>query len=335
MVKFGGITEWVANRVAEIVGPQSKDGQVYTAEVRNNKLAELLANTDKPEDKKYIMGFMIEREGQKNITPPKNDYEEIPVEGDHKPGTEIRRFHHDDGTYYDEISVPGEGCTYVSYDKDGKLLKKDFHVLIDGCEYPDHQEIYHDDGSVEIIDKSEGRPEPKETRKNLVEDKTDVKTEVKEKNDNSEFTPKEIKEARDAGKSLVDRLQGHTNKDEQLIVQKTIEHEVNSENVLEFLRGYNKKAKEISMMDVALGFGLIKMQNGFFVQMVTEWSFPEKQELVRKVATDLKEYVQSRYGENSPLAKEIAVVLEEPKFNKENAKILDGFVKRLMAEQMN
>ena len=33
MVKFGGITEWVANRVAEIVGPQSKDGQVYTAEV--------------------------------------------------------------------------------------------------------------------------------------------------------------------------------------------------------------------------------------------------------------------------------------------------------------
>ena len=57
--------------------------------------------------------------------------------------------------------------------------------------------------------------------------------------------------------------------------------------------------------------------------MRTEWNFPEKQKLMHKVANDLQTYLANKYGVNSTVAKEIAVILLEETFGEKQAEKLD------------
>ena len=144
------------------------------------------------------------------------------------------------------------------------------------------------------------------------------------------LSPEEIKEARDDGKVVGDALLGHTSNTEQRAVQDIVDEEVNSGNVLEFLRGYEKELKQYNLWVGAVA----TKGDHFFEQMRTENNFPEQQDLMRKVAEDLQGYLANKYGVDSDIAKEVAVILLENTLGKEQAKSLDKiYQKELGMEQ--
>ena len=144
------------------------------------------------------------------------------------------------------------------------------------------------------------------------------------------LSPEEIKEARDDGKVVGDALLGHTSNTEQRAVQDIVDEEVNSGNVLEFLRGYEKELKQYNLWVGAVA----TKGDHFFEQMRTENNFPEQQDLMRKVAEDLQGYLANKYGVDSDIAKEVAVILLENTLGKEQTKSLDKiYQKELGMEQ--
>lgn len=148
------------------------------------------------------------------------------------------------------------------------------------------------------------------------------------------LTPEEISAARHNGEGVADRLFGYTSNTEQRTVQDIIENEINSGNVIEFLRGYEEKLKEekeLNLVDL-MPAGIVsayttKNKDSFFEQMRTEWDFPEKQDLMHKVAQDLQKYLADKYGTDSKVAKEVAVILLEQVFDQKETEKLDKISK--------
>ena len=128
----------------------------------------------------------------------------------------------------------------------------------------------------------------------------------------------EAREARKDGEAAGEALLGQTSNTEQRIVQDIVNEEVNSGNVMEFFKGYEKELKEHNLWVGGLAKG-----DHFFEQMRTENNFPEQQDLMRKVAEDLQGYLANKYGVDSDVAREVSIVLLEGVLGKEQAKTLD------------
>lgn len=79
-----------------------------------------------------------------------------------------------------------------------------------------------------------------------------------------------------------DALQRYTTKNEQKIVSDIINNDINSENVMEFLKNYTHRN--------------YSNKEGFFEQLFTEFNFPDKVQLLNKMATHLDEYLQKYDG---------------------------------------
>lgn len=150
-----------------------------------------------------------------------------------------------------------------------------------------------------------------------------------------DLSPREIKDARDSGKAVAEMLFGYTSNYDQKHIQDIIEKRVNPDNVIEFIRGFEeqlKDKKDPNLLGLALG-GLVgagaiaanQTADHFFEQMVTEWDFPEKQEMMRKVAKDLQAHMEAKYGMymTQEEATEIPVILLERTLGEREAQKLD------------
>lgn len=152
------------------------------------------------------------------------------------------------------------------------------------------------------------------------------------KSENEKISVEEVKEARDNGETVADALLGHTSNTEQRTVQDIVNEEVNSGNVLEFLRGYENGLAEDRKKAITNPAHL-RPADHFFEQMRTENNFPEKQDLMRKVAEDLQGYLANKYGVDSDVAREVAIILLEQTFEKEQADALDKIYQKELEPQ--
>ena len=123
------------------------------------------------------------------------------------------------------------------------------------------------------------------------------------------LTPEETAKSISNGKDVAKFLIGATDDTEERLVTDIINKEVNSDNVIKFLSGYEKNSSG---------------GNHFFEQLRSEWDFDRKQELLHKVATDLKDYISNKYGVDSSNAVKIAGILTEQVINKSDADKLDN-----------
>jgi hypothetical protein len=166
-----------------------------------------------------------------------------------------------------------------------------------------------------------------------VEDLEAEIADIKEK-----LPPSEIKNARLHGKKAFSALEGYTSNTEQKMLNDILNEDVNSENVLEFLRGYQSKtppvAKQILPIQIPSPAEMYG-PNSFFEQLRTEWDYPEKQELMNKVVSDLHAFVEERLGEDNPIAKELAVIQLSAEFGEQETKQLDEIVAMLLKQFMN
>lgn len=163
---------------------------------------------------------------------------------------------------------------------------------------------------------------------------------VEEVTTKDEFTAQEIHDARKDGKEVANNVFGFSTASHKKVVKFIIEKNVNSENVLEFLRGFNKELlttrySAATTMLLPLIDKLNIINDGFFKNLNEEWFFDEKDPLMRKVATDLKDYINERYGNTNPYAKEIEVLLLDEEWTGEHIKTLDDITARLLKEQVN
>ncbi len=283
---------------------------------------------------------------------------------------EIMRIYKDDGSFYDEIS-PRDlnfGRTYVGYDSDGKLKSVSTTVIRDGVECPLYKVYYDTDGNeirrIRTEYDEKGNPVPIEeevtskTADTVIDELYKDKTIIDPKSENvnvnevhnvnsgindGNLTPEKIKESREIGANVAKRLLGITTQAEEEVIKLNME-KITADNVLEFLRGYEEaRGREIdSSGDRKSGF-LIGMLNdtfkkargdAFFEQLLTEWN-PEKQDLMRNTTEALKDFTASRYGKDSPIVKELEVILLEEEFGTKEAKKLDKLVTQLLTENMN
>ena len=124
------------------------------------------------------------------------------------------------------------------------------------------------------------------------------------------LTAKEKAEARSYGAQINDLLTNvFTERDEQITVSNIIRNNINSDNVLEFLRGYEMK----------------ESGDPFFEQMMREWDFEEKEGLIRDVAEKLMKNLEANGWTDD--ASDIATILAKGYLTKEDAKALDEIVK--------
>jgi len=59
---------------------------------------------------------------------------------------------------------------------------------------------------------------------------------------------------------------------------------------------------------------------------MTEYNYPEKMELARKLTESLQKHFANKYGEDSEKAKEISVILLEKYFDEKDCEKLDKMV---------
>ena len=130
---------------------------------------------------------------------------------------------------------------------------------------------------------------------------------VEAKSKKGGLTLEQVKEARDDGKVVAEFLGGHTNRLEQEKVKEIILEKVNSENIIEFLRGYMQNKSFTT--------------DRLFEQLESEWGFEEAQNLMKKLAGDLQAYCEKHNHKYS--ANEIKLILMENGFSKEDAERLD------------
>ena len=130
---------------------------------------------------------------------------------------------------------------------------------------------------------------------------------VKNESEKKGLTLEQVKEARNDGKLVAEFLGGHTNRLEQEHVKEIILEKVNPENIIEFLRGYMQN-KSITT-------------DRLFEQLESEWGFEEAQNLMRKLAGDLRAYCEKHHDRYR--ASEIALILMENGFSREDAERLD------------
>ena len=149
------------------------------------------------------------------------------------------------------------------------------------------------------------------------------------------LTAKEMDKARKDGKDVAGLLFDYTDPSEQRLIKDIINKEMNSDTVVEFLRGYkNAQEKENAFEVKPFSLGLIGLtthfadqKDDFFLQMHTEYGFDESENLIKKAGTDLKGYIQNKYGVDSQTAKEIEIILMN-KITEESVKKLDNIATR-------
>lgn len=131
------------------------------------------------------------------------------------------------------------------------------------------------------------------------------------------------KDAYNAGKLVADKLIGYTTDDDQSIVRTIIEQNVNSQNVVSFLKGYQENNGIPFMGLIHLLFGGVKCP--FFNQLNTEYGFEEKTDLMRKVAGDLEAYLRNN-GLTSE-ADDLKEILNHRRFSSDDIEDLDRIAK--------
>lgn len=196
----------------------------------------------------------------------------------------------------------------VPVDNSVKINQPDNSVKINepiqGVDQDGKVNVIADDGATVII--GVGAKEAAKAGKIGDEDETPA-------GDTSEpkkLTAKEKAEARSYGAQINDLLTNvFTERDEQITVSNIIRNNINSDNVLEFLRGYEMK-----------GSG-----DPFFEQMMREWDFEEKEGLIRDVAEKLMKNLEANGWTDD--ASDIATILAKGYLTKEDAKALDEIVK--------
>lgn len=210
-------------------------------------------------------------------------------------------------------------------------------------------EIYQLADSIEVSRPNYGEPHttaPAEKEDYAEVNQIDVpeqEEQVEEVTTKDEFTAQEIHDARKDGKEVAQDVLGFSTKSDRKVIELIIEKNVNSENVLEFLRGFNKEVQgqqkvnhsAISTISLSLQNVFQNSKGGFFKNLNEELFFDEKDPLMRKVATDLKDYINERYGNTNPYAKEIEVLLLDEEWTGEHIKTLDDITARLLKEQVN
>lgn len=123
----------------------------------------------------------------------------------------------------------------------------------------------------------------------------------------------EARKAENNGAKVANDLIGYTNTEEQKRVANIIKNEVNSENVIAFLRGYEENS--------AGG-------NHFFEQMESEYGFNNAQTLMLDLAGKLEKYIQNKYGVDSTEAKQISNILAASLLEEKHAEQLDKIVQK-------
>ena len=196
----------------------------------------------------------------------------------------------------------------VPVDNSVKINQPDNSVKINepiqGVDQDGKVNVIADDGATVII--GDGAKEAAKAGKIGDEDETPA-------GDTSEpkkLTAKEKAEARSYGAQINDLLTNvFTERDEQITVSNIIRNNINSDNVLEFLRGYEMK----------------ESGDPFFEQMMREWDFEEKEGLIRDVAEKLMKNLEANGWTDD--ANDIATILANGYLTKEDAKALDEIVK--------
>lgn len=339
-----GVSQWVKEAVSQIIQREGNPKEADTLK-ESTALGFLLASANKQEDKDFIQGFMIEHIESKNSKSPQDE-----------PQPRSERFYRDDGSYYDEVyptNPPGKGWIYIAYNSDGTKTVTETKI-VDGVEVPDTKIFYDNEGQeyqryeyygendkyqVPVSDDNIPKEVPSKSAETEMQDKQTNITP-----DDGKMSAEEIKEARDIGGEVAKRLIGLTGKNSEEIVKLNLE-KITPENVLEFLRGYEEAcgvqmnntdllSYGIFSMFMAMPSSLQERGDAFFKQMRTKWN-PEKQDLMRNIATALKDFVADRYGQDSPLVKEFEVILLEDKFTRKETAKLDSFVTKLLTENLN
>jgi hypothetical protein len=318
------ISQKVVDAVLKII---NSDGDANTiSDEENNKLAELLSNTKNKRDAEFIQGFMIELENkpkpaeektvidEEESQPPEEktviDEEKEPEpkpEPKNPPSTKNRQNTISNNTVINDNGNKQSGMTNVNA-KNGSTVFINYGtppaVGYTGAPIPPN--TGGGDISETAPEYSSGMPD----------------NEVNAPEQLRDLSPEEIKLARDRGAEVADLLLGYTTGTEQYRAEKVLD-KVDSENVIEFLRGFEEKlAEEKDFTKISFKVGRDTYDH-FFEQMLTEYNFPEKQQLIHDIANKLEEHFKMKYGADADIAKEVKVVSLNKTLDKENAKKLD------------
>lgn len=122
-----------------------------------------------------------------------------------------------------------------------------------------------------------------------------------------------------AGKKVADNIIGYTtDKEQKQIIEFT--KSIDAESVKSFLSGYKAQQlgtifnRFISLYDLKKPISILNIGNNpvqFFTQLNDEYNFPEKDSVLRDVATKLAEYLENNGRQDE--AKQLRTLLEREK----------------------
>ena len=132
------------------------------------------------------------------------------------------------------------------------------------------------------------------------------------------LTPEQKEDAQRMGKYTARYLAGYTTDTEQEAILRNI-NEVNNNNVTEFLSSYEAhRADE-----------MVKAEP-FFSQVLHEWGFDEKQDIMKRVALRLATNIAE--SGNAKDAETIKNILKKEEISEQDARILDEIYQRNLPE---
>lgn len=132
-----------------------------------------------------------------------------------------------------------------------------------------------------------------------------------------QLTDEQKAEAQNAGKKIAQYLGGYTMDIEQAHVVEYTKKELNSENIVEFMKGYAKGGAD-----------------PFFKQLLTEYDFPEKNDVARDVAQKMLDYIKDN-GISEKDCKIIDGILAKDEFSKIDIAELDKITESLTEMPVN
>lgn len=132
-----------------------------------------------------------------------------------------------------------------------------------------------------------------------------------------QLTDEQKAEAQNAGKKIAQYLGGYTMDIEQAHVVEYTKKELNSENIVEFMKGYAKGGAD-----------------PFFKQLLTEYDFPEKNDVARDVAQKMLDYIKDN-GISEKDCKIIDGILAKDEFSKSDIAELDKITESLTEMPVN
>ncbi len=373
MVDLSKVSNWakevVENAikdVAKLEGDLTKIDTGKEALELSKRLQQALSGTTHTDvDAEYISGFMIERTFVEEMNPPIQNTNFN--ENANSQEIKVERFYNDDGTYYEEITKPGEPREYVGYDKEGRIRGREISVLINGVEYTKEKSFFNEYGELTRKTYHEYDEHGKElqmwSEDFPVKDRDYNPLKTKEQNaskviETSDMSAKELKQVQNSADTIAKNLHGYTTNQEQYEITNFITNEVNSKNILEFLVQYEKSIPNTfgeKILNIAtktaigaavgasggpLGAAAIgtltfaeavmRMPDSFFEQLVSESNFPEKQDLLRKLTSDLKDYTIEKFGKDDTRVLKLELILRNSEIKEKQAEEIDEIVKELI-----